>query len=63
MGERVYIMCMNDTVTCERCDEVNTLDGVKLVERWDGCGEVVCKPCIQNEHETEMELALFGSLD
>ena len=56
-------MCMNDTVTCERCDEVNTLDGVKLVERWDGCGEVVCKPCIQNEHETEMELALFGSLD
>lgn len=54
---------MNDTVTCERCDEVNTLDGVKLVEHWDGSGEVVCILCLENERATEMELALFGSLD
>lgn len=54
---------MNDTMTCDRCDEVNALEDVKLIERWDGSGEVVCILCLQNERETEMELALFGSLD
>ena len=50
-------MCMNDTVTCERCDEVNTLDGVKLVDHWDGCGEVVCIPCLVNEREEGLKQA------
>lgn len=54
---------MNDTVICDRCEEENTLDGVMLVDHSDGSGEVVCKLCLHNEHETEMELALFGSLD
>jgi transcription elongation factor Elf1 len=48
---------------CERCGEVNTLDGIALVEHTDGTGEVVCKLCLENERQTEMELALFGSLD
>jgi hypothetical protein len=54
---------MNDTILCDRCDEVNTHDAVSLVEHTDGTGEVVCKLCLENERQTEMELALFGSLD
>jgi len=55
---------MNDTTwTCDRCDELNDISGVTIVEHCDGIGEVVCKPCLENERQTQMELALFGSLD
>lgn len=45
---------MNDTMTCDRCDEVNELATVQIVEHTDGSGEVVCKLCLADEYREEM---------
>ena len=46
---------MNDTTwTCDRCDEANDISDVQIVEHCDGIGEIVCKPCLADEHQEEM---------
>jgi transcription elongation factor Elf1 len=49
---------MNDTTwTCDRCDELNDISGVTIVEHCDGIGEVVCKACLRDEYAEEMKRA------
>jgi len=46
---------MNDTTwTCDRCDEVNDISDVRIVDHADGICEVVCKPCLADEYREEM---------
>lgn len=53
---------MNDTTwTCDRCNEINDISDVRIVEHADGIGEVVCKACAKDEHENEMNKVLFSS--
>jgi hypothetical protein len=42
---------------CERCGEANDAGEVTIVEHTDGSGEVVCYPCLRDEHAEEMKRA------
>jgi len=49
---------MNDTTwTCDRCDEVNDISDVTVVEHAADICEVVCHPCMANQHREEMTRA------
>jgi hypothetical protein len=42
---------------CDRCCEANDIGGVTIVEHVDGSGEVVCYPCLRDQHAEEMKRA------
>lgn len=46
---------MTDTTwTCDRCNEINDISDVRIVEHCADICEVVCKPCLADENREEM---------
>lgn len=44
---------------CERCGEWNDSADVQIVEHSDGSGEVVCKPCLDDQYNTETDFSEY----
>jgi len=55
--ERTAILCSMNEHMCDRCCEANDIGGVTIIEHADGSGEVVCYPCLRDQHAEEMKRA------